>query len=97
MNLNAEAMTTYTKPSDFGRALKVGPYAWPGGYPLYFITSDGEALSFDAAKENARQICAAIREKSDDGWRVLTCDVNWEDSELTCVHTGKRIESAYAD
>jgi hypothetical protein len=31
------------------------PYAWPGGYPRYFITNDGAALSYNAAREN-RQI-----------------------------------------
>jgi hypothetical protein len=30
------------------------PYAWPGGYPRYFITNDGAALSYDAARENRR-------------------------------------------
>ena len=25
--------------SDFRRAIHNGPYAWPGGYPLYFITA----------------------------------------------------------
>jgi len=29
---------------DFGEALRNGPYAWPGGYPLFFITADGGAL-----------------------------------------------------
>ena len=32
------------------------PYAWPGGYPRYFITNDGVALSYDAARENRRLI-----------------------------------------
>lgn len=36
-------------------------YAWPGGYPLYLITQDGEALSIDAARDNWREICAAQR------------------------------------
>ncbi len=83
-------------PAQFARTLNAGPFAWPGGYPLYFITSDGEALSFDAAKANARQVCAAIRERSRDGWRVLGCAVNWEDADLVCADTGKPIESAYA-
>ena len=42
--------------SDFRAAMRNGPYAWPGGYPLYFITSDGAALSFDAVKENLRLV-----------------------------------------
>jgi hypothetical protein len=83
------------KPSDFGRALKQGPFAWPGGYPLYFVCSDGEPLSFKAAREHASLICQAIRDKDRSGWQVIGADVNWEDPSLTCAHTGKPIESAY--
>ena len=31
------------------------------------------------------------------GWRVIACDVNWEDENLYCAHSGKRIESAYCE
>lgn len=77
--------------------LRAGQYAWPGGYPLYFIASDGEALSFDAVRENYRQVIEAIRDRDRNGWRVVGCDVNWEDADLYCAHTGQRIESAYAE
>jgi len=83
-------------PSDFGRALRQGPYAWPGGYPLFFICSDGEYLSFPAARQNARQICDAIREGSRDGWRVVAVEINWEDADCICAHSGKSIECAYS-
>ena len=82
--------------SDFRRAIHNGPYAWPGGYPLYFITYDGAALSFKAARQERRAILESIRDRSNDGWRVVGMDVNWEDAELTCDHTGEPIESAYA-
>jgi hypothetical protein len=84
-----------TTPSEFARALRAGPYTSLGCYPVYFVCSDGEALSFEAAKENARRICEAIRDRSNDGWRVIGADVNWEDSSLFCAHSGQRIESAY--
>lgn len=83
--------------SDFRRELKAGPYAWPGGYPRYFVMSDGEALSFKDAKENARQIMEAIRDRDNSGWRVVGVDVNWEDPELYSAHSGERIESAYSE
>ena len=73
------------------------PYAWPGGYPRFFITSDGAALSFDAAMAEKDQIIDAINEQSNCGWRIVACDINWEDAELYCDHTGQRIESAYAE
>ncbi len=81
--------------SDFRKAMRHGPYAWPGGYPCYFVTSDGAALSFKAAKEERRNIIDSIANRYDDGWRVVGVDVNYEDSALYCDHTGERIESAY--
>jgi hypothetical protein len=74
------------------------PYAWPGGYPRYFITSDGAALSYKAAESERRLIRRAIRTNdTGGGWCVVACDVNWEDAGLYCDHTNERIESAYAE
>ena len=88
--------TEFTK-ADFEAALKNGAWAWPGGYPIYFLCSDGEALSFESAKENAEQVCWAIEAKSNCGWRVVGADVNWEDSTLTCSHSNRLIPSAYGE
>lgn len=79
---------------DFDRDLE-SPYAWPGGYPRYFITSDGAALSFEAAREEAATIRDSIATRTPDGWWVVACEINYEDSALYCDHTNKRIESAY--
>ena len=74
------------------------PHAWPGGYPRYFVCSDGAALSFAAAKAQSWQIRHAIRTNDpSSGWRVDGCEVNWKDAALYCDHTGARIESAYAE
>lgn len=81
----------------FKQALRDGPHAWPGGYPKFFVMSDGGALSFESAKKNARLIIQAIREKSRDGWRAVACEINWEDASLYCDDSGERIESAYAE
>ena len=83
--------------SDFRAAIRNGAYAWPGGYPCYFITSDDMALSFEAAKQERRNIIDSIANHLNDGWRIVGVDINWEDGELFCCHTGKRIESAYAE
>lgn len=78
--------------------LRAGAYAWPGGYPLFFITSDGAALSFDSVLENLREVLGAIlRNDRHCGWRVEACAINYEDCELYCEHSGERIESAYAE
>jgi hypothetical protein len=78
--------------------LRAGKYAWPGGYPIYFVTDDGAALSFEAVRAEWRNVVAAhLANDTGCGWRIAGADINWEDGELTCDHTGKRIESAYAD
>ena len=85
--------------SDFRAAVRNGPYAWPGGYPLYWIMADGNALAFKrAARFDCRHVMLeALRDQNDDEWRPVALEVNWEDSELYCAHSGERIESAYAE
>lgn len=79
---------------DVKRAIR-DKYAWPGGYPLYVVMDDGEALSVEAARENWREIVRETLQGLSGGWRALGVDINWEDAELCCAHTGERIESAY--
>ena len=45
-------------------------------------------------------ICAASAHLQNDtrgGWHIAGADINWEDPDLYCDHTGERIESAYAE
>jgi len=86
-----------TNTTDLKNAIRSGAYTFPGCYPLFFITSDGAALSFDSVKENFRLVLWSVKNQVNDGWRVVGCDANWEDGELTCDHSGERIESAYAE
>ena len=72
-------------------------YAWPGGYPLFLITSDGAALCTDCGKKAYRNIASAIHNNVSDGWKVEAVDVNWEDTELYCDHCSQPIESAYGN
>jgi hypothetical protein len=73
-------------------------YAWPGGYPIFLQTHDGEALSIDAAKENWKNICRAIMQNDlRSEWYVTDALINYEDANLYCCHTSTRIESAYAE
>ena len=79
-------------------ALRNGPYAWPGGYPLYFIAADGEALSFKAVQENLREVMRATCFRHyGEQWRVVGVDINWEDEHLYCAHSNERIPSAYGE
>ncbi len=89
--------TTIATGLQLRETLRAGPYAWPGGYPLYFVADDGEALSFDSVRANIRQVLRSIRDGVNDGWRVLGVDVNYEDPALFCAHSGDRIPSAYSE
>lgn len=84
--------------SDFRRAVRNGPYAWPGGYPLYWVMADGGACSFRVAKDERRAMLQALADNArSDQWRPVALDVNWEEADLWCDHRSERIPSAYAD
>lgn len=76
--------------------LDQGPYAWPGGYPKHFVMADGETCAFEAIADNKEEVFASFEEGGDDAWRPVAVAINWEDPHLTCAHTGKPIEAAYA-
>lgn len=83
--------------AEFKACLRAGASTDVGGYPLYFVARDGESISFEAARENVKTIMDSIANRHSDGWRIVGCAVNYEDSEMVCAHTGKRIPSAYGD
>lgn len=76
-----------------------GPYTFPGGYPLYFVMADGEALSFHAALGNRELLYGTFDHEppiiEDQQWRPVAVEINWECSDLRCAHTGELIEAAY--
>jgi hypothetical protein len=93
--MNSQHHTTIETGRQFRETLRAGPYAWPGGYPLMLLCSDGGALCFDCGRSEARQIIRAIRDNARDGWRVIGCFVHWEGPDEECAHCGKGIPSAY--
>ncbi len=56
--------------ADMKSSLRNGPYAWPGGYSILYVTSDGGLLCSDCARKNFRHITDSIRNGSSDGWKV---------------------------
>lgn len=87
-------MPAITSIAEFDDALKSGPYAWPGGYPMFFIMADGEPLSFQAAVAEQARIREGMAD-NDKQWTPIGFGVNWEDQTLICAHTNKPIECAY--
>jgi hypothetical protein len=72
-------------------------YAWPGGYPVFYLCSDGGCLCPNCATKKRAQIFRSTYERSHDGWAIAGVDVNWEDPEMFCDNCNARIESAYAE
>lgn len=87
------------KLADVAAALRNGKYTWPGGYPMFFVSADGQVLSFEAVRNHWRDVCEAyiVAGCRHNGWRIDAVAINWEDAELYCDATGERIESAYAE
>lgn len=79
---------------DLQKAINTGPYAWPGGYPVFFLMADCQPVSFDAVVDNYDEVLAAF-DSGDAQWRPIVLCINWEDTDLYCAHTNKRIEAAY--
>lgn len=82
---------------DLLATLRAGPYGWPGAYPMFFVTNDGAALSFETVRGELANVLDSIKRRIDDGWRVVGCDINYEDNDLTDDHTGEKIPSAYGE
>lgn len=86
--------------SQLKAVLRAGEWTSVGCYPLYLIMEDGETMSFKYARENFAAICADMRAKPDihvTGWRVVACEVNYEDADMVCCGSGEPIPSAYGD
>ena len=87
-------MTTQSKSLRLADKLSAHPYAWPGGYPLFGIFSDGGACCKKCAEQERESIGTTT---GTDGWTLTALDVNWEDPMLHCDLCSQRIESAYAE
>jgi hypothetical protein len=69
-------------------------FAWPGGYPLYYVTKQGNVLCADCATEEADQPPGDYPQYDDS---VVDYDVHWEGPSLYCEGCNKEIESAYGE
>jgi hypothetical protein len=61
-------------------------FAWPGGYPIVFLTDDGDCLCAECAKR------VFIMEKID-----VSADCYYEGPAMFCDGCNREIESAYGD
>ena len=86
-------MTTQSRSLRFADQLSRSPFAWPGGYPLVAVTSDGACLCHRCTATEREAIGTTT---GTDGWNVVGLQVNWEDSQLFCDQCSAQIEAAYA-
>ena len=72
-------------------------YAWPGGYPIYYIADDGGVLCPTCVNKEIRRVVESTVTAAGDGFELVGAEVNWEDAALFCEHCNKRVQSAYAE
>lgn len=69
------------------------PFAFPGGYEKFFITSDGATLCHKCAKEEQEQILDSIETKTNDGWQIVAVDLSCNlDESTACDHCNETID-----
>ena len=84
-------MFTFKRGSDG----KLPAYAWPGGYPIFYLLADNAVLCPACANgENGSDASPAHEDKQ---WRIVAADVYWEGPPMCCEHCNGEIESAYAE
>jgi hypothetical protein len=78
--------------------IRANGYAWPGGYQMALLMSDGESIDAQAARENYRLIRDAMRANDTrSNWHPCTPFIHWEGEALTCAHSGRAIPSVYGE
>lgn len=70
-------------------------YAWPGGYEIHLVLSDGECVCHACTVKHLGLIVSAIVSNSTDGWKAIGTDINYESTGIYCAQCSKQIEPAY--
>lgn len=79
---------------------KFSRWAFPGGYPIFYLVQDGGVLCASDECANGPEVREAEGEgppDADPQWLVIAADIHWEGEPLVCDHCGKSIESAYGN
>lgn len=84
-------MSTQSRSLRIATELTRAPFAFPGGYPRYAITSDGGCLCHGCCKTERESIGTTT---GSDGWNVIALEVNFED-EMHCDNCGEEIVAVY--
>lgn len=86
------------------QGLAPAAYAWPGGYPLYYLARSGwrddstASLEFNPYDRAEFVVCPGCAAHAKAHEIILTgSDVHWEGPGLLCEECGAEILSAYGD
>jgi len=82
-----------TIPRELASTIRAGGNVWPGGYGVFFITSDGGVICHSCAIAEYSNIVDSIRRDINDGWRIVgaECSANI-DGGMYCGHCDGAIE-----
>ena len=70
------------------------PYAWPGGYEVGLITTDGALLCNACVRAEYRQILEHTRDGLSSGWGASACTIIYPDMEAEyCSHCSREFNS----
>lgn len=75
---------------------EVSAYAWPGGYPLFYLTRDCDTLCPSCVNKEIRMQVEQTIEGADCD-TVIARDINYEDNCMFCMECSERIEPAYGE
>jgi hypothetical protein len=71
-------------------------FAFPGGYPLYYVTADNGFLCPDCANGENGCIASDKEDTAEDAhWHIVECVVHYGADPIICDHCEGRIGSAY--
>lgn len=97
MNVNKSALKRVRKEIGLPVCREPLPaFAWPEGYPMYYVFRDGGVCCPACANANIEHIDDEGR-NSHGGWALAESDVNLEDPDLHCDHCSKPIPACRDD
>ncbi len=70
------------------------PYAWPGGYRILFLMSDGETILPGTACKNFREVVQDMNDGCGD-WQIAGSYIYNEGGPIFDAHTNEQIDSEY--
>ena len=86
------------RPIDQARQVARDKYAWPGGYQLAVVTTDGGILCPECVRAEWFNIADSDRREIDDGWRPMGADIVHEGEETQyCDHCNRQLNNEEED